>query len=169
MKSLAIKLVVFLVCCGIFLGISSAPCFAQGKKGKLGFGIKDIISGNALVIGGRYWLSENTSLDGNLGFNYFDPDGPPSESQFLVGVGLNKYMSPKESFSPFLGVDFAVNIVDPGAGDTINMFNIDGKFGGEYFFTERFSLSGAVSLGLHFGDNTEFGTDGRLGVLYYIN
>jgi len=78
-------------------------------------------------------------------------------------------MRPGESFSPFFGADVSFDINDPGAGSTITMFNIDGKFGGEYFFTERFSLSGAVSFGLHFGDNTEIGTDGRLGVLYYLN
>jgi len=89
MKLLAIKLVVFLICCGIFLGISSAPCFAQGRKGKFGFGIKDIISEDAFVIGGRYWLSESMSLDGNLGVNYLDPDAGDSRTQFLLGVGLN--------------------------------------------------------------------------------
>jgi len=171
MKSLVIKLVVFLICCGILSGISSTPCFAhsQGRKGKLGFGIKDIISGDALVIGGRYWLSDGMSLDGNLGIHYRDPDNGDSESQFLIGVGLNQYLRPGESFSPFFGADFSINIDDPGPGDTISMFNIDGKFGGEYFFTEHFSLSGAVSFGLHFGDDTEIGTDGRLGVFYYLN
>ncbi len=169
MKSLAIKLVVFLICCGIFLGISSTPCFAQGRKGKFGFGIKDIISGDAFVIGARYWLSESMSLDGNLGVNYLDPDGADSRTQFLLGVGLNQYLRPGESFSPFFGADVSLDINDPGAGSTITMFNVDGKFGGEYFFTERFSLSGAVSFGLHFGDDTEIGTGGRLGVLYYLN
>ena len=169
MKSFTIKIVIFFLCFGLFSWISFTPCFGQGQQGKFGFGVKDIISEKALVISGRYWFSENFSLDANLGIQYLDPDKTPNEKYFLLGAGINQYLLPGEIFNPFVGIDLTLEVTDPGVGDSNTNFKLDAKFGGEYFFAPRFSLSGAVLFGLGFGDDTEIGTSGRLGVLFYLN
>ena len=71
-------------------------------------------------------------------------------------------------FYPFVGLDLSFKISDPGQGKTSSSFKIAGKLGGEYFFTERLSLNGAVLLGFSFGDETEIGTDSRIGLFYYF-
>lgn len=167
------KFFTVLLCCGILLCASLTPCFAQGKTGKYGLGIKDTISeANTYIVTGRYWLADQASLDVNFGFNYKDVDNGSDDKHFLIGAGINQYLLAPQKFSPFVGLDFSVeagNDIPLDETDTSIMVGIDGKFGGEYFFTDRFSLSGEVLLGIHLGEDNKFGTGGRLGVLFYLN
>lgn len=154
---------------GIFILTCHTPCWAQGKQGKLGIGIKDTISSeDSFIIGGRYWLSEKVSLDGNFGFQFRDPEDGDDQERLFIGFGINQYLSTQGKFNPFIGVDFSVESYDPGRGESRTSSGLDGKFGGEYFLVERFSLSGEILLRLRFGEDTELGTDGRLGIIFYF-
>jgi len=166
MKSFFILLCSVIICCACI-----TPCFAQGKVGKYGLGIKDTISENdAFIVLGRYWMTDRLTLDGNFGFRYINLDKANDYKQFLIGVGINQYLLAPQKFNPFLGFDFLVRVDDTvGKGESDSTFELDGKFGGEYFITDKFSLTGETFVKLRFGDQDEFGTGGRIGVIFYLN
>ncbi|MCL6582861.1 MAG: hypothetical protein K6U11_04410 [bacterium] len=171
MKSF-LKLCLTLCCCGLFFCAWINPCAAQGKAGKYGFGIKDTVDPEeAFTVIGRYWFSDRLALDGNFGFRYIDvnDDKANDYKRFLFGIGLNQYLLGPQKFNPFVGLDFLVRADDLRKGETDTTSELDGKFGGEYFLAERFSLSAEALLKLRFGDEDEFGTGGRLGMIFYLN
>ena len=62
-------------------------------------------------------------------------------------------------------------MIDPGpsTNDSSTTVKLDGKLGGEIFFTERFSFSGSAVFGIRFGDDTEIDLSGQFGVIFYLN
>ncbi|MEW5801203.1 MAG: hypothetical protein AB1847_03765 [bacterium] len=161
----------FRVLCGVLLlCVCITPCFAQGRVGKFGVGIKDIITEEeAFALVGRYWASDRLTLDGNFGFHYIDRDKEEDTKRFLIGVGINQYLFAPEKFSPFVGFDFLMRVDDKEKGETDTTAELDAKFGGEYFIVKNFSITGETLLRLRFGEEYEFGTGGRIGVIFYWN
>ncbi|MEW6381130.1 MAG: hypothetical protein AB1611_16195 [bacterium] len=172
MKSFMIKLMMILSCYGLIFFACINPCSAQGSAGTFGLGIKDTIAAEeAFIVVGRFWVSDMVTIDGNFGFKYIDVENDKDNDykRFLLGVGINQYLLSPQKFRPFVGLDFLIRVDDPRKGESDTTGELDGKVGGEYFLADRFSLSGEVLLRLRFGDEDEFGTGGRLGVIYYLN
>lgn len=162
----------FILLCGVilFCACLTPPCFAQGRVGKYGLGIKDTIDAEeAFMLLGRYWMADRLTLDVNFGFRYINLDDVNDYKRFLFGIGINQYLFAPQKFSPFVGVDFLVRVDDPSKGETDTTSELDGKLGGEYFITDQFSLTGETIIKLRFGDEDEFGTGGRLGLVFYFN
>ena len=170
MKSFFILLCSVIICSVIICCTCITPGFAQGKVGKYGLGIKDTIAAeDAFIVLGRYWMSDRLTLDGNFGFRYVDKDNENDYKRFLFGVGINQYLLAPQKFSPFVGFDFFVRVDDPGKGNSDSTSELDGKLGGEYFITDKFSLTGETFVKVRFGDEDEFGTGGRVGVIFYLD
>lgn len=166
------KLLMILLCCGLFFCAGINPCSAQGSAGTIGLGIKDTIAAeDAFIVLGRFWVSDMVTIDGSFGFKYIDVENDRENDykRFLLGVGINQYLLAPQKYRPFVGLDFLIRVDDLKKGETDTTGELDGKVGGEYFFADRFSLTGEVLLRLRFGDEDEFGTGGRLGVVYYLN
>lgn len=174
MKSFVIFMKSFgiLLCSVIIFCACITPCFAQGKTGKYGVGIKDTIAAEeAFAVLARYWMSDRLTVDGNFGFRYIDADedNVKDYKRFLFGVGINQYLLAPQKFSPFVGFDFLVRVDDFRKGESDSTSELDAKLGGEYFITDKFSLTGETFVKLRFGDEDEFGTGGRLGVIFYLD
>jgi hypothetical protein len=164
------KSFVILLCSVIISCACITPCFAQGKVGMFGLGIKNAIADeDNFIILGRYWIADRLTLDGNFGFHYIDRDNENDTKRFLLGIGINQYLLAPKKFNPFVGLDFMVRVDDQEKGTSDTTSEIDGKFGGEYFITDKFSLTGETLAKVRFGDEYEFSTGGRLGVIFYFD
>jgi hypothetical protein len=143
------KLFAVLVAIALVASIASA----QLKQGA--FGIQMGVTGNpasvtgtpsAGVFGGVYNLSQNLRLGVDLGFGTISPPVGGSSSQFVIGAGVDYFLSMSENVSPFIGGKFEFTSTSVPGGSASGI-SFDVKAGLAYWFSPRFAVSGFGQLG----------------------
>lgn len=167
------KLVIFAVALVMVFSVGSAFAANALKSGSMGVsvGMGDSIFGKTLPpdtvvnpvvnISGRYFASNDLAITGGFGLQ---TDGGDADGTYLsFSAGVRKYLKTSD-FAPFVGGKFTFATVEDDVADfDADLFDLEASFGAEYFFSEQFSMEGAVGIG--FGqlssddfDDTYFGT-----------
>ena len=114
------------------LGVSNSPVFGTSN------------------VGVKFMASENLAIRVEVGFaTVSPPGGGGSTSGYAIGAGFEYHMESKGgNVSPYVGLQagFGGGSV-PGGGTTPTAFQVNGVWGGEYFFSSNFSWGGEIGLG----------------------
>lgn len=127
---------ILILACGIF----SSNVFAGGKSGQFGFGLTVAEPSPVFIF--HYWSSDNFTISPEFSINSISE---PSIKRFNFGITLAKHGRANESFRPFFGLGLNYDVVSSD-GDSFADLYVGPLFGGEYFFCDNFSVSGAYQL-----------------------
>lgn len=113
-----------------------------------------------------YMLNESVSLAPALGFSSVEN----STTNIQIGVRPRFYMQTIGTLLPYVSGNLTIDIQSNKITDTSTTDILLGVgYGGEYFFSESFSLSAEGGLNLRTGDNsTSFGTGARVSASVYF-
>lgn len=92
----------------------------------------------------RYWSSETFTVEPSFGFVYIGHNHRDDEARLVPGLGLAYHLRPNTNMRPYiafrLGLDMEVN------GEARTDVILGPAFGAEYFFSDRFSISGEYRI-----------------------
>jgi hypothetical protein len=133
--------------------LASSILSAQLKRGSFGIQTKvDVINLAAPAgvtfngLGVAYGLQDNLRIDASLGFGSLSSGGVTS-SQFGIAAGASYYLGTVDNMSAFAGGKLGFTSYSPGGGATSQTgFTIGGFYGGEYWFSPKFSWAGSIGL-----------------------
>jgi hypothetical protein len=128
----------------VVIALVASVASAQLKAGA--FGIQTSVIGNNGAFGGVYNLSENMRIGANVGFESTSPSGGTSSSTFRIGGGVAHYFNTAENLSTFAGATISFSSSSSG-GTTSTGFGLNVQYGAEYWFSQRFSISGFLQAG----------------------
>lgn len=113
-----------------------------------------------------YMLNETVSLAPALGFSTVEE----SSSRIQIGVRPRFYMQTIGTLLPYVSGNLTIDVRSNKVSDTSTTDIILGAgYGGEYFFSESFSISAEGNLNLITGDSpTTFGTGARVSASVYF-
>jgi hypothetical protein len=155
-------------------GIGSAFAAGGPQAGTMGIsvGMGDSVFGHRVLPGGgvindvvditgKYFMAQDMAVTAGFGLQV---DGGDADATYIsFSVGARKYLKTAD-FAPFFGGRFTfAKVEDDVAGTDVDLLDLEAHFGAEYFFSNQFSMEGAVGFGigqLSFGnaDDTYFGT-----------
>ncbi len=147
----------------IAIAILSASALA-GDMAKSGqWGIQTSLSAgtspqSVTSVGFKFMASENLAIRLKAGFSSFTPPvasgtSSSSTSGYEFAGGFEYHMESKGgSVSPYVGLQFGYggeSLPTPQGGTVNNAseWDVDGVFGGEYFFSSNFSWAGEIGIG----------------------
>jgi len=131
--------------------VVSAYTFAEGapKGGEFGIQTSLGVTNSPVLtvssIGAKYFFTDAIALRGEFGLDS-QSTGGATTTGFELGVGGEYHFGFKGGVSPYAGAQFGYG-GGTGPGVSGNAFAIFAAFGGEYFFSNNFSLAGEVRLG----------------------
>ena len=124
--------------------IFAIETFAQQEKaGKVGIGYSGNLTSATNELGIIYWLTNNFTLQPQLGFKSVDVN-EENATAWKLGLGI-VYSFDDFVVSPFIGArikDFMVS----GGDETYSDLILSLAFGGEYFVSEYFSVGAEMRL-----------------------
>jgi len=103
-------------------------------------------------VGVKYFFTDAIALRGEFGLDSRSSGGATTTG-FVLGVGGEYHFSLKGGVSPYAGAQFGYGGGSVPAGTAGNTFAINAAFGGEYFFSNNFSLAGEVRFGFSSTNN----------------
>lgn len=162
----------FTVILMLIFGISiTAQAQSMPETGSIG--IRANITGQT-SIEVPYMLNESLSLAPYLGFSLVgdtDDNTPDGNKTISVGISPRYYLSEVASIQTYGTGNLGINIFSsnvPNANSVTN-FVIGAGYGGEYFFSENFSISADANLNLNAGDSrTRLNTMARISASIYF-
>jgi len=142
---------------GIVLSLllASSTVHSQLKEGA--WGIKADLGGST-NLGIAYCLQPNLRLGLEIGFTSSNTP-VDSSSSFTFGLAPWYYLGSSEGISAFVGGMLGLTSISNGT--STSGFTLEGHFGAEYWFTQKFSWNGHLGLGLTSysgGGGSRFGT-----------
>jgi hypothetical protein len=156
---------------------SAAFMFTINGLGSFGIGSPAIGGDTAgpilFGVGGKWFFADDMALRVLLGFNSRsgnsgNPDSSsakPTQTQFGIGVGVEKHFRPLYSTSPYAGlqISFADQSTDDGAAGTAtdqekktssSTFGVAALAGFDWFFTRGLALGAEMTLGFSSSSNS---------------
>jgi hypothetical protein len=145
--------------------LSSIAANAQTMPEEGSIGLRANIGGQS-AIELPYMLNESLSLAPYIGFQTTEN----ANTSFNVGVSPRYYLGSSEALATYVTGNLGINNVSSNNNNNSNTnFNLGAGFGGEYFFSDQFSLSADGSLTSSFGDGpTNVGTVVRVSASFYF-
>ena len=147
MKKIALVLIAIAVVSTVAIAGDMAKSGQWGVQTSLG-------SGNAFTstVGLKFMASENFAVRVEVGFNSFSPGGGGSSTTtYGVGAGFEYHMTAVGGVSPYVGLGAGYSGLSfpnlPAGQSNPSVFNVQGYWGGEYFFSSNFSWAGQIGLG----------------------
>ena len=135
--------------------------FAQSKTPNSGIGLAASIQDGQFDIMVPIWLGERFTLAPVFGIAWAEDAG----SELRIGVAPRYYLR-KDVLSPYLGLRVGALINSPADASSTTDIIIGAASGGEYFFSEYFSLGVEAQANLAISDSksVRFGNPGKLSV-----
>ena len=131
------------------------------------WGIKADFGGSP-TLGIAYCLQPNLRLGVDLGF-VSSKTPADSSSSFSVGVTPWYYLGTSDNVSAFVGG--MIGLTSRSNGASQSGFVLEGHFGAEYWFSQKFSWNGYIAIGLasYSGDGgSQFGTSTSTGLTWFF-
>jgi hypothetical protein len=130
-------------------GVANAQAIPEGTK-SMGFEISGGDDG-LRFIKGSYFTKEDLAI--RLGIGFVDSD---DVELIAFSIGIRSYFEGKNAVKPFVGADVKYasgsETISDEFGDSFNedvdIFQVEGNFGFEFFFRENISLEASVGLRL---------------------
>ncbi len=121
--------------------VLTSSCFAQPEKGKVGISVS--VQNTQLDFLVPIFVNDHASLSPAFGITNIS-------DQFTdISLGLiMRYYFSKNIVSPYVGARFGALMLTPQDGDLITDFIFGPFFGGEYFFTQYFSVGIELQLNI---------------------
>jgi len=174
MKKIALVLIAIALISSVAMAGDMAKSGQWGVQTSLGAG-----SNNTATIGLKFMASENLAIRVEAGFGSVSPaNGSGSTSDYGFGAGFEYHMTALGSVSPYVGIGAGYSGVSvsnqPAGQSNPAYFNVQGYWGGEYFFSSNFSWAGQIGIGYTGHTNqayqdpndatkTLYGTDNTIG------
>src|SRR5437016_11746945 len=100
------------------------------------------------TVGLKFMASENFAVRVEAGFNSNSPGGGASSSSYYgFGAGFEYHMTAVGGVSPYVGLGAGYSGASiGGASNNPSIVNVQGYWGGEYFFSSNFSWAGQIGL-----------------------
>jgi hypothetical protein len=140
--------------------IACAPSlFGQTKTPSSGVGLAASIQEGQFDIMVPIWLSERFTIAPAIGIVWAEDAG----SDIRIGIAPRYYLR-KEALSPYVGLRLGALMNSPSNGSSTTDILIGGAFGGEYFFSEYFSLGVEAQANMVISDSksARFGNPGKM-------
>ena len=129
---------------------------AQPKGGLYGFSTtiskgliptRNIVTNNGtLSMGMAYMPSDRMCLRAELGFLSQKDTSGTTNSEFTFGMSSWYYLQTSESVSTFLGGTIGFGSETDADGKGTSLLDLEGYFGAEYWFSQRFAWFGHIGL-----------------------
>jgi len=148
MKKIALVLMAIAIVSTAAMAGDMAKSGQWGVQTSLGSG-----NGSTATVGLKFMASENLAIRVEAGFNSFSPGGSGSSSTtgYGFGAGFEYHMMAVGGVSPYVGLGAGYSGSSlpnlPAGQSNPNQFNVQGYWGGEYFFSSNFSWAGQIGLG----------------------
>lgn len=150
------------------IAISLGVSVANGQLREGAWGIKANLLGSFSNLGIAYCRQPDIRLGVDLGFSS-SQKGVDSSSRFFVGITPWCYLGSSENVSAFAGGLIGLSSLSNGGSQS--GFTLEGHFGAEYWFSQKFSWNGymAVDLTSYSGGNgSQFGTFTSTGLTRFL-
>lgn len=147
------KKIIIVLLAAVIVAAAGVPAFAAGgmSEGASGVnvGLGNSVFGDTGIvrISGKYFIARDLALLGGFGFQ--TSSGDYDTDVFSFQIGARKYLSTGD-FAPFVGGRLTfekIEITVPGLQEDVDVIDIMGEFGAEYFFSKQFSVEGSIGLG----------------------
>lgn len=121
----------------------SDPVFAGGKAGQVGIGLSATdIAPNFMV---HIWATDNITIEPSFVLSNFSPKEDGEYTRYAPGLGLLYHWGNAKNIRPYAGFRGALDILS-GGGNNYSDIVLGPVFGGEYFFSDHFSVSGEYQI-----------------------
>ena len=142
----------------------SAMATAGGNAGDFGIGLSAVESSPKFMI--RWWINDQFTFEPTFGIIHVDPSKKSSATRYLPGFGFVFHFRSGEELRPFIGSRFDLDI--SSGGKTYFDLIIALPFGAEYFFSDKFSVSGEYQLQLIITDSEASSSISLLADTFYV-
>ena len=132
----------FLIITILLCIVLSSNVLAGGKSGQFGIGLTVAESSPVFIF--HYWGSDKFTISPEFSVNRISE---PSMARYNFGITLAGHTRPNENFRPFFGVGFNYDVVTSN-GESFGDIYLGPIVGGEYFFSDNFSVSGGYQLAI---------------------
>lgn len=131
--------------------LSIANSKADAETGSLGIGLAASESSSTFLV--RVWTSPKFTIEPTLALLRFSPKIGDSQTRLAPGLGLIYHGRQGESMRPLVGVRFELDMLITDGSDLMDV-HLAPVFGGEYFFSKSFSVSGEYQFVFIFTDDS---------------
>ncbi len=120
-----------------------ASAAASGRARQLGIGLGITETSTDFMV--NFWLSEYFSLEPSFAFRDLSPEGDGGFTRYIPGLGFLYHWSADKDLRPYVGLRGAFDVLS-GADGKYTDVSVSPVFGGEYFFSDNFSVSGEYQV-----------------------
>jgi len=154
--------------CFLFTGILLIPlssATAGGHSGQFGIGLSVTEESPAFLV--HYWLMERLTINPQFAFARTVLRNEANATRYIPGIEFLYHFRPGDNIRPFAGIGFALDMLYTQDNKYVDGF-MAALFGGEYFFSDNFSVQGEYQLKVFVTDN-EFSPNWLSTNAKYIN
>jgi hypothetical protein len=138
-----------------FLLIPLSSAIAGGHTGQFGIGLS--VNNESPAFAVHYWTSDHFTLNPEFAYQHTHIRDGGSANNFIPGLWIYYHFRSGSEFRPFAGAGFDINLLHTSGENYIDVM-AGPAFGGEYFFSDHFSILGEYRLEVTHTDD-EFSPD----------